>query len=169
MIGKCNFVKFTNFALFYKLYRVYYIIVEFFSTRPYFLCWGGVFILCTEEISMENVIVIKDENGLQVCFYIQNDKPFNIGKKMKKINKNAYMNGYNWEAFLNYYLAKNAPDILNGMTTDPEAGLYAAYYDVTAENEARAENFAKIINTLLENEEEIYCIVREEGKDIAWD
>ena len=113
--------------------------------------------------------VEKSEFGISVSFDIQHYKPFDIGKNMRKINKNAYMNGYNWEAFFNYYLPKYAPDVTVGMSTDPEAGMYAAYYDLTPENEAKAEQFVKIIESLIENEEELYRIVREEGDEIAWD
>lgn len=119
---------------------------------------------------MENYAsVLKHEGSISVCFSIEADKPFNIGKKMNEINQEAYMNGYNWEAFFNYYLPKYAPDIMEGMSTDPEAGMYAAYYDLTPENETRAEQFAKAINFLIENEDELYRIVREEGDEIEWD
>lgn len=78
-------------------------------------------------------------------------------------------NGYNWEAFFNYYLSKYAQDVMEGLDTDPKAGMYAAYYDLTPENEARAEEFVRIIRSLIENEEELYRIIREEGKNIKWD
>ena len=112
---------------------------------------------------------IKHKTGISVCFYIEQDKPFAIGEKMNAINEEAYMNGYNWEAFFNYYLPKYDPDVTEGMGTDPEAGMYVAYYDLTPENEARAEKFVQIINHLIKNEEELYRIVREEGDKIAWD
>ena len=114
--------------------------------------------------------VVKHENSISMCFYIEQDKPFGIGEKMCEIKEDAYMNGYNWEAFFNYYLPKYAPDVAVGMGTDSEAGMYVAYYDdPTPENEAKAEKFVKIIESLVENEEELYRIVREEGDEIAWD
>jgi hypothetical protein len=61
-----------------------------------------------------------------------------LSAKMCEINENAYMNGYGWAAFLNYYLSKHAPDVLEGMDADPEAGMYAADYDLSAENEEKA-------------------------------
>lgn len=117
----------------------------------------------------EYVIVTKEEDYISICFYIEQQKPFTIGEKMNEINEEAYMNGYNWEAFFNYYLEKNEPELLDGLDTDPEAGMYAAYYDVTPENEVKAEKFGKIICALIENEEELYRIVREEGDAIEWD
>ncbi len=115
------------------------------------------------------VALLKHEDSISVCFYNEEEKILNIGEKMNEINEYAYMNGYNWEAFFNYYLEKYAPDILEEMDSDPEAGMYSAYYDNTPENEARAEKFVQLIRSLVENEEELYRIVREEGDNIEWD
>ena len=119
---------------------------------------------------MDNYVrVYRGENSVRVLFDNEMPKPLAIGDKMYAINENAYMNGYNWEAFFNYYLAKYAPDVKEGLDPDPEAGSYAAYYSPGLESEAKAEKFAAIIANLIENEEEIYRIVREEGDDIQWD
>lgn len=111
----------------------------------------------------------KDDDAIGVWFECESDKPFTIGEKMCEINESAYMNGYNWDAFFNYYLGKNAPDILDGLDSDPEAGSYAAYYEVTEENEEKAKRFVEIIVSLIENEEELYRIVRDFGDEIEWD
>ncbi|MBO5089133.1 MAG: hypothetical protein J6C01_10690 [Lachnospiraceae bacterium] len=118
---------------------------------------------------MDYVMVSKDEDCIDICFYIEQEKPFRIGEKMNEIHEDAYMNGYNWEMFLNYYLENNAPEVLEGLDTDPEAGLYAAYYDVSDENEKKAEKLAEIIRFLIENEDELYRIIREEGNQIDWE
>jgi len=124
-----------------------------------------------EKPMNDYVFMVKheDENLISVSFYVENDKPFAIGEKMNEINKQAYMNGYNWEAFFNYYLPKYAPDVCVGMAPDTEAGMYAAVYSLTPENETRAAKFVEVIRSLVENEEEIYRIVREEGDEIEWD
>lgn len=118
---------------------------------------------------MEYVKVIKSEDYISVCFYIEEEKPFAIGEKMGEIHEDAYMNGYNWEAFLNYYIENNAKELLDGLDTDPEAGMYTAYYDMLPENEVKAQKLANIISSLIENEEEIYSIVRDKGDEIEWD
>ncbi len=115
------------------------------------------------------VKTMKYEDRIGVWFYNENDKPFSIGEKMSEINESAYMNGYNWDAFFNYYLAECAPDLLQGLESDPEAGSYVAYYDLSEENERKAERFAELIVSLIENEEEVYRIVRENGDEIEWD
>ena len=118
---------------------------------------------------MDYVKVEKTEDYIGVYFYNADDKPFTIGTKMEELNEYAYMNGYNWEAFFQYYLEKNAPDILNGLESDPEADMYVAYYASTVENEEKAKKFMEIIISLIENEDELYRIVRENGDEIEWD
>ncbi len=113
--------------------------------------------------------VIKHEDSLSICFYIENEKPFAVGNKMHELHEGAYMNGYNWEAFFNYYLAKHNPIILNGMETDPEAGMYVAYYELNADNEEKAQQLAKVIEDLIENEEKLYQLIKEDGDKIVWD
>ena len=61
------------------------------------------------------------------------------------------------------------PELLEGLEPDPEAGSYMAYYAPTPENEAKAKKFVEIIASLVENEEELCRIVREEGDEIEWD
>ncbi len=115
------------------------------------------------------VRITKSDDRIAVCFDNEHDKPFAVGEKMCAINEDAYMNGYNWDAFFNYYLARNLPDLLEGLESDPEAGSYVAFYDLSEENEKKAERFGDIIRSLIENEEELYRIVRECGSEIEWD
>lgn len=115
------------------------------------------------------VKVFNMENIVDICFYINQDKILAIGDKINEICEYAEMSGYNWEALLNYYLEYNAPELLDGLGTDPEAGMYAAYYDLSSENEKKAEKFADIITHFVENEEELYSFVREHGDEIEWD
>lgn len=117
----------------------------------------------------EYVKVFTVEDVVDVAFYIEDPKVLAIGDKMNEINEEAYMNGYNWEAFLNYYLKQKAPELLEDMDCDPEAGMYAAYYPASAENEKKAKKLAETIAHLIENEEELYQIVRDHGDEIEWD
>jgi hypothetical protein len=123
-----------------------------------------------EDITMnEYVFTAKNETSISVLFVIDQDRLLAIGEKMNELNEEAYMNGYNWEAFFNYYLPKYNPDVFENMQSDPEAGMYVAYYDLTPENEAKAEKLVTIFSSLVENKEELYRIVREEGGNIEWD
>ena len=111
----------------------------------------------------------EDERYLAVWFYNEDEKPLAIGEKMYTLNPDAYMNGYTWEALFNYYLGKHAPELLEGLDSDPEAGSYAAYYKPSQENRKKMEKFAEIITYLIENEDVLYRLVQEEGCEIEWD
>jgi len=106
---------------------------------------------------------------INLLFEDEKPKAIAVGQKMNEINELAYMNGYNCDAFFNYYLARHAPDILESIDPDPEAGSYLAYFEETPENEEKALRFADIIVSLIENPEEIYQIIRDHADDIEWD
>jgi len=70
---------------------------------------------------------------ISVSFSVEILIIMSIGEKMNDIHEEAYMNGYNWEAFLNFYLAINDHDVAINMEIDPEAGMYDAYYELNDE------------------------------------
>ncbi len=93
-----------------------------------------------------------------------------IGEKMNEICDEAYMNGYNWEAFLNSYLSENAPDILEELDTDPEAECYnAAINHIDDEGREMAKRLKDMIEDLFANEEKIYAYLEENAGEIEWD
>ena len=119
----------------------------------------------------EYTAIIKNEeyNNVTIQFHNEKDKPFAIGEKMYQLNEEAYMNGYNWDALFNYYLNKHHSELLEELEPDPEAGSYFAHYPLTAKNEEKAKKFVQIITDLIENEEKLYTIVKEEANNIEWD
>ena len=117
----------------------------------------------------EYLDINSDKENISLVFYIENKNIMEIGSKIERINSDAYMNGYNWEAFLNYYLQKQSPDVLENMDSDPEAGMYIAYYENVPENVVKVDKLKEIIEYLIENPDDIYEIVREHGNEIEWD
>ena len=115
------------------------------------------------------VKVFQYQGEVSLILGVEDDRILALGQKLEAICPEAYMNGYNWDALLRYYLEKNAPEILEGMDPDPEAGMYEAHWPLTPENEAKAKRFEDIIRSLIENEEELCRIVKEEGSGIEWD
>lgn len=115
------------------------------------------------------VKILKHDDSIDVVFYIENDNIMALGEKLEEINENAYMNGYNWEALLNFYIEQNAPELSDTFESDPEAGMYAAYFEDSPEGEENAEALAKVIVSLVENEEKLFDFVREFGDEIEWD
>ena len=121
------------------------------------------------NIMPEYLDINSDKENISLVFYIENKNIMEIGSKIERINSDAYMNGYNWEAFLNYYLQKQSPDVLENMDSDPEAGMYIAYYENVPENVVKVNKLEEIIESLIENPDDIYEIVREHGNEIEWD
>ena len=107
------------------------------------------------------------EEQTSVCFNIEANEVMVIGEKMEAINEQAYMNGYNWEAFLNHYLQANQPKLLEGLDTDSEAGTYVALYDKADSN--KADKLIAVINGLVNNPDNIYSFLKDNGEDIEWD
>ena len=113
--------------------------------------------------------VCKYKDWVSLSLEAGNSAVMAVGEKMEAACPDAYMNGYNWDAFFRYYLEKNEPDILEDMDADPEADTYVVHWPLAPENEAKANRFEKLIRSLLEDEEELCRIVREEGEEIEWD
>ncbi len=111
----------------------------------------------------------KKFGSVSVRFYVSQDPVDAIGKKIHEINDQVVMTGHNWEAFFNYYLDTYHPEVSAGMGSDPDNKNYVAYYKLTPENEKKAEKLAQIIEDLVENESEIYEIVKTNGDEIDWD
>lgn len=107
------------------------------------------------------------DDQVSVYFNIEADKVIAIGQKMEAINEQAYMNGYNWEAFLNHYLETNQPELLAGLDTDSEAGTYVALYDKADAD--KADKLIGVINGLVNDPDKIYSFLEEKGEDIEWD
>ena len=115
------------------------------------------------------ITIFTYRNKVSLLLQASDEKIMTLGEKLEALCPDAYMNGYNWEALLQYSLEKNDPDILTGMDSDPEADMYEVYWPLTPENEARANRFADIIRSLVEQEEELCRFVKEYCEDIEWD
>lgn len=126
-------------------------------------------------------LTTESANSISICFFIEQNNVIEIGKKIKKTVSNTFgkfvirlfpnvaeMNGYNWEGFINYYLQKNHPEVLQNMETDPEAGMYVAYYEISATNEKKADKLIEIIIELIENESKLLMEIKNDGKLIKW-
>jgi uncharacterized protein YPO0396 len=107
------------------------------------------------------------EDQTSVYFNVQAEEVMTIGEKMEAINEQAYMNGYNWEAFLNHYLQSSQPELLDGLDTDSEAGTYVALYDKADTN--KADTLVGVVKELIDNPDKIYSFLKDNGEHIEWD
>lgn len=127
-----------------------------------------------EEINMQEntnefVRVIRSDEYIIVSFDIESKEIMELGNRLNEVEEQAYMNGYNWDALIGYYLNINAPELLYGLESDPEAGMYTGYYDNTAENMTKAEKLAECIRKMTNDTEKLCEFVKEHGADIPWD
>ena len=77
------------------------------------------------------------------------------------------LNGYAWEAMLpGLLLRAGRPDLLRGLSTDPEAGALALSYRGRGAS-SRAAELASLLNRLVASGEEVLALVRS-GK-VDWD
>ena len=124
-----------------------------------------------EELNMSNLVnvVISDEY-LSVSFNVAEPRIMAIGEKINEICAEAYMNGYNWDAFFNCYLAKNDPEILDLIESDPEAEMYSAFIeDINDESKAMIKRFGQIIEDLFDKEDKILSFIKDNAEEIEWD
>ena len=68
------------------------------------------------------VFKLKYGDNVGISFDVEAEKPFHVGEQMNAAHEMAYMNGYNWAALLDWYLAQRDPALLEGLEHDPEAG-----------------------------------------------
>ncbi|MCR4690644.1 MAG: immunity 51 family protein [Lachnospiraceae bacterium] len=120
---------------------------------------------------MEDRVRLQElDDCIALSFDAGDEKIMAIGSKMQEMCEAAYMNGYNWEAFINAYLEQNAPDILEELDSDPEAEMYSVYINDTGDaGKAVAEKLKKMLDELFDNEDEIYAFLEQNSDDIEWD
>ena len=71
------------------------------------------------------LIEMQEHDSVSVCVYNEQDELFALGERMNARFKEAYMNGYNWDALIRYYVASVDPDLMGELETDPEAGMFS--------------------------------------------
>jgi hypothetical protein len=91
-----------------------------------------------------------------------------IGAQMQKIDAEAVMNGYNWSAFIDRYLAMKFPEMLDGLERDPEAGHYLALYENNDLGNKKADILVKILNYFIAKPQDVYAFMQEESDGVEW-
>ena len=120
--------------------------------------------------AMADYISIANYNDdYSVMFEVEDDEILALGERMNELCEDAYMNGYNWDALISCYLDENAPELLDGLDPDPEAGSYCAHYSGTEDNKGRAERLAELITALVEDEERLFDFLRTHADIIEWE
>ncbi len=110
------------------------------------------------------------EDSISVSFDVGTPAIMTLGERMNELCPEAYMNGYNWDVFLNAYLEENKPEVLEEIESDPEAEMYCVYFnEVNDETKAMAEELAAMIEDLLSDEDAVLSFLKNNEDSIGWD
>lgn len=116
------------------------------------------------------IMFFEHETCFSVVVNIEDDYIMNIGTELEKIDPRAYMNGYNWTAFIECFLRKFSPYYLDKLEHDPEAGTYAGIISKDIEgSELIAKQFKNILKELFNSPSLLISIVSYLKDDIHWE
>jgi hypothetical protein len=120
----------------------------------------------------ENSIVLHEfpeHDSISVCVLNDDDDLFALGERINARFPQAYMNGYNWDALIRYYVASVDPKLMNEVETDPEAGMYSAYLSHSPDNLAKMQRFISHIHDLVDNEAALMAFIDKHVDQIDWE
>ena len=115
------------------------------------------------------LIEMPEHGSILVCVHIENDEIFQLGERINAKYEEAYMNGYNWDAVIRFYVAKVDPQLSGEIATDPEAGMFSANMVFSPENLEKMKRFEAHVRKLLSDEVELFTLIEENRDQIEWD
>ncbi|NNJ26242.1 Imm51 family immunity protein [Alienimonas chondri] len=115
------------------------------------------------------LLEMPDHGSVSVCVYNEHDGLFELGERINARCEEAYMNGYNWDALIRFYVDRKDPELMAEVETDPEAGSYAAYMSYSPENVEKMRRFQAHVRSMVADEEALLAFVDAHKDDIEWD
>ena len=115
------------------------------------------------------LIEMPEHDSISVCVYNEHDGLFALGERINAKHEEAYMNGYNWDALIRFYVAQRDPNLMEEVETDPEAGMFSAYMSYSPENLEKMTRFESHIRAMVSNDEELIAFVDANVGEIEWD
>lgn len=115
------------------------------------------------------LIEMPEHNSISVCVYNEQSGIFELGERMGAEFEEAYMNGYNWDALISYYVATIEPDLVKEVGTDPEAGMFSAYMEYSQDNLIKMKQYETHIRTMLADEDKLMKFIKDNYEKIGWD
>ncbi|MCA8990538.1 MAG: hypothetical protein KDA69_18030 [Planctomycetaceae bacterium] len=115
------------------------------------------------------LIEMPEHDSISVCVYCENDDLFALGERINEKYEDAYMNGYNWDALIRFYVGQQAPELMDEIGTDPEAGMFSAYMNYSPENLEKMKRFETHVRQMLANEARLMAFIDANLDDIEWD
>jgi hypothetical protein len=115
------------------------------------------------------LLEMPEHDSISVCVYIENEGLFELGERINARFEEAYMNGYNWDALIRFYVASIEPALMAEIESDPEAGMYSAHMSFRPENLEKMKRFESHVRAILADEAALMKFVEDHYGEIEWD
>ena len=115
------------------------------------------------------LIEMPEHGSISLCIYTENEGIFQLGERINERFEEAYVNGYNWDALIRFYVGKVDPDLMQEINTDPEAGMFSAYMSYSEENLDKMRRLKSYIHGLLSDEIVLFKLIEDNRDSVEWD
>lgn len=115
------------------------------------------------------LLEMPDHDSISVCVFNENEGLFELGERINARFDEAYMNGYNWDALIRFYVANIDPELMAEIESAPEAGMYSAYMSFSPENIKKMKRFESFIRVMVADEAALMKFIEEHCDEIEWD
>lgn len=115
------------------------------------------------------LLEMPDLDSISVCVYNEHEGLFALGERIHEKHEQAYMNGYNWDALIRFYVEQKDPELMATVETDPEAGMFAAYTSHSPENLEKMKRFESLVREMVSSDDQLMAFVDANVEEIEWD
>ena len=115
------------------------------------------------------MLEMPNHESISVCVYNENEGLLQLGERINKRFEEAYMNGYNWDALIRFYVASLDSALMDEVETDPEAGMFSAYMPYSPENLEKMRRFETYVRAMVADEKALTKFIEKHYDEIEWD
>lgn len=115
------------------------------------------------------LLEMPDHKSVSVCVFNEHEGLFELGQRINARFEEAYMNGYNWDALIRFYVASVDPALMDEVETDPEAGMFSANMSYSPDNVAKMKRFEAHVRAMVADEEALMRFIEKHHEEIEWD
>ena len=115
------------------------------------------------------LLEMPEQDSISVCVYCENEGLFELGERISARFEEAYMNGYNWDALIRFYIASIEPALVAEIESDPEAGMYSAYMSFSPQNLEKMKRFESHVRDMVADEAALMKFIENHYDEIEWD
>ena len=115
------------------------------------------------------LLEMPEHDSISVCVFNEHEGLFALGERINARHEVAYMNGYNWDALIRFYVGQKDPELMAEVGTDPEAGMFSAYTSYSPENLEKMKRFEAHVRGMVSSEDDLIAFVDANVEEIEWD